>query len=274
MISQVFAVLAVLPALASAQLIVYSGGPVIEKVDITPVFVYGKKKVRYQSDLFDFYSALAPTTYLSKLSEFSTASQVIGAGKTSAPVIVRSGFKKAVITQKEIEAMLVDMVKKGTLKPSKNTLYPVHTAPGVSVKLGEGKFDACQGYCSFNSGVDISAVSGSSTKFLWYSVVPDQGGDCKLACGFSENIFENLSVVSSRSLIDAITNPAGSPSDNIGSAQTAWFSNPTFPRIRGGISGVCNYQVSNPERETITASNGVKYTVQKHYTSSNSECIV
>ncbi|KAJ3293206.1 hypothetical protein HDU76_007074 [Blyttiomyces sp. JEL0837] len=110
--------------------------------------------------------------------------------------------------------------------------------------------------------IDISSFN-LGTQYLYYGIMPDQGGSCAGGCGSSSNTFNNLCSVSSHELVEAITDAAvGVSSGN--AAPLAWYD-----QTNGEIGDICNAQEG-----TVVGGDGVTYSVQAQWSNSQNACIV
>jgi hypothetical protein len=103
----------------------------------------------------------------------------------------------------------------------------------------------------------------SSTKYLYYGVIPDQGGNCQGGCGTSSSMFDNLCSVSSHELIEAVTDPAVGLAGDIG-YPLAWYDSDN-----GEIGDICN-----AEQGSIRGSDGKTYTIQREWSNAAGKCRV
>ncbi|KAJ3307876.1 hypothetical protein HDU76_004298 [Blyttiomyces sp. JEL0837] len=218
------------------------GGPVIPNVEVHTIF-YGA--ANYQSQINSFYSGITNSDYIAWLSEYNTPSQKIGTGTFGGSYTQTGTLKSSLDDVKDIQPYLKTLVSTGVIKPNANTYYAIHFGPGISITQGT---------------IDISS---SNTKYLYYGVIPDQGGACAGGCGSSSSTLNNLCSVSSHELIEAITDAAvGVASAN--AAPLAWYD-----ATNGEIADICNGQ-----QATVTGGDGVTYSVQAQWSNSQNACIV
>ncbi|KAJ3330827.1 hypothetical protein HDU76_004745 [Blyttiomyces sp. JEL0837] len=238
--------------------LVYNGGPVIPNVDVTPLW-WGSG-VQYTDKLPGFYAAVVDSAHYDMLQQYSTSdSSIIGRGTTKSPITL-SGYptKTALDNDKDIVPYLRSLVSSGVLNPTINTYYPIHFGPGISItNQGQG---SCKVFCAYHGTIDVSDISG--TKYLYYGIIPDQGGACAGGCGSSSNAFNNLCSVSSHELVEATTDPAVGVAQNV-AAPLAWYDS------KDGNSGGEIGDLCNGQQGTI---NG--YTVQKEWSNKAGGCVV
>ena len=149
----------------------YLGGPVISNVNIVPIFYGAAGTVDSAIQLPTFYGSIANSTYFDWLSEYNTPTQSIGRGTVSPPITVTTNLLKSLDDVKNIQPLLKSLVTSGKITPTANTYYPIHFAPGISVTLGRDK--SCVQFCAYHGTIALGAG-----KFLYYGVIPDQGGSC------------------------------------------------------------------------------------------------
>ncbi|KAJ3308008.1 hypothetical protein HDU76_004188 [Blyttiomyces sp. JEL0837] len=233
------------------------GGPVISNVEVHTIF-YGN--TNYQSQINSFYGGIANSNFLSWLSEYNTPSQTIGTGSFVDSYTETGTIQTTLDDVNDIQPYLTNLVSQGVITPNANTYYPIHFGPGISIT--QGGSSSCQQFCAYHGTIDISSLN-VGTQYLYYGVIPDQGGACAGGCGASSNTFKNLCSVSSHELVEAITDAAvGVASGN--SAPLAWYD-----QTNGEIGDICNAQ-----QGTIVGGDGVTYTVQAQWSNAQNACIV
>ncbi|KXS22567.1 hypothetical protein M427DRAFT_50864 [Gonapodya prolifera JEL478] len=239
------------------------GGPVINNVEVT-LLTWGTG-VNYVSsaapnNLPTFYAGVTNSAYYDMLAQYGTSSQgSIGRGTYKGTIALSGVPSGSSITDAQIQTYLKSLVTKGTIKPNKNSYYPIHFAPGITIALSSSD-SSCSTFCAYHGTIDISSLN-VGTQYLFYGVMPDQGGACAGGCGSASSTFKNLCSVSSHELFEAVTDAA------VGLAQTygpplAWYNNPN-----GEIGDLCNAQ-----QATITDANGQAWTVQKQWSNSKAAC--
>ncbi|KAI9365345.1 hypothetical protein DFJ73DRAFT_918515 [Zopfochytrium polystomum] len=242
-----------LEARASSKTLSYFGGPVIKNVEVT-MLLWGAAS--FASDLAGFYTGVVQSTYYDMLSQYSG----IGRGSYKGSITLTGlPSKKSLTDETDIQNYLRSLVKAGTIKPNANSYYPIHFASGYSIT--QGGQGSCQVFCAYHGTIDISDIS--STKYLYYGVMPDQSGACAGGCGSASTVFQNLCSVSSHELVEATTDPAVGVATTI-SSPLAWYN-----QANGEIGDICNAQ-----QGTVVGGNGVTYTVQKEWSNKDSACVL
>ncbi|KAI8903211.1 hypothetical protein EDD86DRAFT_278896 [Gorgonomyces haynaldii] len=231
----------------------YYGGPVIPNVEVHPIF-YGSN-VNYASQITGFYQGVVDSVHMDWLSEYNTPTQSIGRGTVGNSISVTTGIKSSLDDVNDIQPLLLKLAQSGQITPNANTYYPIHFAPGISITQGGSK--SCQVFCAYHGTIKY----GSG--YIFYGVVPDQGGACAGGCGSSSNTFNNLCSVSSHELIEAVTDAAVGVASDIASP-LAWYD-----QTNGEIGDICNAQ-----QGTVVGGNGQTYTVQKEWSNKAGACIV
>ncbi|KAI8908408.1 hypothetical protein EDD86DRAFT_207599 [Gorgonomyces haynaldii] len=231
----------------------YYGGPVISNVEVHPIF-YGSS-VNYASQITGFYAGVVDSTHMDWLSEYNTGSQSIGRGTLGNSISVTTGIKSSLDDVNDIQPLLLKLAQNGQITPNANTYYPIHFAPGISITQGGSK--SCQVFCAYHGTIKY----GSG--YIYYGVIPDQGGSCAGGCGSDSNAFNNLCSVSSHELIEAVTDAAVGVATDYASP-LAWYD-----QTNGEIGDICNAQ-----QGTIAGGNGQTYTVQKEWSNKAKKCRV
>ncbi|KAJ3142552.1 hypothetical protein HK101_003295, partial [Irineochytrium annulatum] len=218
-------------------------GPVIANVQINPIY-YGN--ANYQAEMNAYYKGVAGSSYITWLSEYNTPTQTIGAGTFGSSYVEPSPAAKGTLDDaKNIQPYLRSLVSKGVIKPSANAYFPIHFAPGYTITM-QGSA-SCSVFCAYHGTIDVSDIS--STKYLYYGVMPDQGGSCAGGCGTSSAMVNNLRSVSSHELVEAITDPA------VGLDVLSWYNDQS-----GEIGDLCN-----GKQTTIKGTDGASYTSQQQW---------
>ncbi|KAJ3316556.1 hypothetical protein HDV06_003231 [Boothiomyces sp. JEL0866] len=232
----------------------YYGGPVISNVEVHPIF-YGGNNVQYKSKINSFYSGVINSAYFDWLSEYNTPNQKIGRGTFGGSVDITTGLKTSLDDDTDIQPLLKSLADAGKIKPNSNTYFPIHFQPNVDITQGGSA--SCQVFCAYHGTI---AYKGG---YIFYGVIPDQGGSCAGGCGSAASTFDNLSSVSSHELIEATTDAAvGLATAN--AAPLAWYDS-----NNGEIGDICNAQQGK-----ITGGDGVSYTVQKEWSNKKKACII
>ncbi|KAJ3313315.1 hypothetical protein HDU76_002672 [Blyttiomyces sp. JEL0837] len=199
--------------------------------------------------------ANAHLTY--QVSEYNTNSpaQAIGLGSFTGSYTESANLKTQLDDVNDIQPYLRNLVKSGTIKVNENSYLPIHFAPGISIT--QGGSGSCQTFCAYHGTVNVQDL-GLGVKYLYYGVIPDQGGACAGGCGADPNPFNNLCSVASHELGEMITDPA------VGVGRLAWYDN-----NNGEIGDICN-----ANQGLIHGSDGTKYTVQAMWSNEKKACII
>ncbi|KAJ3294893.1 hypothetical protein HDU79_010272 [Rhizoclosmatium sp. JEL0117] len=219
-------------AAASAHL-TYYGGPVISKVEVHPIY-YG-----------------APNTSLKPMPSTLVLLNPPGFSVTATSTSLDD--------VNDIQPFLINLIQTGKITPTANTYYPIHFAPGISITQGGGA--SCSVFCAYHGTIDISSLN-VGTQYLFYGVIPDQGGSCAGGCGNNPSQMNNMFSVASHELAEAVTDAAVGVSTNIG-APLAWYD-----QTNGENGDICNAQ-----QGTTVGGNGITYVVQKTWSNADNACM-
>jgi len=136
-----------------------------------------------------------------------------------------------------------------------NTLYAIHFAPDITVT--QGGQTSCVEFCAYHATIQ----SGSA--YIFYSVIPDQGGNCNGVCGNNPSLFDNLCSVSAHELIESITDGGIGLAEYIYGPPVAWYDHGI-----GEIGDLCVRQ-----QATVVGGNGQTFTIQKGWSNKYNACI-
>ena len=241
------------PFRGSGRTLTYYGGPVVQNVDVIPV--YWNSKVSNQAGITAFYSAVVTGTEMTFLSQYSTTTpkQTIGNG-THGTAHVDSQTSTNV-TDAQIQSYLTSAFNGGKLpKPNNNTYYPIHFPSGVKITDGANN-TSCVQFCAYHG---TGKYNGQD---FYYGVLPDlsQSG-CAGGCGAS-TVYNNTTSVASHEFAETITDPAVGLATVYG-PPLGWY-NATY----GEIGDICNGQ-----QTTAVLGDGKSYTVQKLWSNKTSTC--
>ncbi|KAJ3067679.1 hypothetical protein HDU98_009115 [Podochytrium sp. JEL0797] len=234
---------------SATGLLNYYGGPVLSNVIVQPLW-YGN--VAYKSNLQSFYAAVTKSAWFNVLNQYSSGTYTVGSGSAKTGITITHATNTSVTN---VSDMLIAMVKSGTIKPTANTYYPIHFGPGITIG------SSCQDFCAFHSTIDISSLKVVGVQYLYYGVIPDQGGDCVGGCGWDPSPVNNLFMVSSHELAEAVTDPA------IGVC--SW----TVPPLAWYGSGDEVGDICNLQQTTTVGRDRKTYVVQKLYSNSANACV-
>ncbi|KAJ3016670.1 UNVERIFIED_CONTAM: hypothetical protein HDU68_012093 [Siphonaria sp. JEL0065] len=234
---------------ATAHLTNY-GGPVIPNVQVQPIF-YGA--ANYQAQTNAFYAGVTQSSWYDSMAQYG-----VYRGSAS-PGISVSATKSALDDVTDVQALLISLVKAGTIVPTANTYFPIHFAPGISIT--QGGSGSCKVFCAYHGTIDISSLN-KGTKYLFYGVMPDQGGSCAGGCGSNPSQVNNMFSVASHELAEAVTDAAVGLATAI-AAPLAWYD-----ATNGENGDICNAQ-----QGTTVGGDGVSYVVQKIWSNADNACV-
>ncbi|ORY40649.1 hypothetical protein BCR33DRAFT_767841, partial [Rhizoclosmatium globosum] len=235
---------------ATSAHLTYYGGPVISNVEVHPIF-YGN--ANYQSQTNAFYAGVTQSSWYDVLAQYKVYRG------TAVPGFSVPATLSSLDDVNDIQPFLINLIKAGTIKPTANTYYPIHFAPGISITQGGGA--SCSVFCAYHGTIDISSLN-VGTKYLFYGVMPDQGGSCAGGCGSNPSTVNNMFSVASHELAEAATDAAVGVSTTIGSP-LAWYD-----QTNGENGDICNAQ-----QGTTVGGDGVTYVVQKTWSNSDNACM-
>jgi hypothetical protein len=253
----------------------YYGGRVVSNIQVVLVFWGSNVSSEVQSKMPDFYDGVLNSAYVDWLDpEYNTVNSSFNGTQTNQHIGKGSFLQKVTITPSDtsttiddtaIQTELVAQIKAGNLPApttdaagNTNTYYAVFFPAGMKITMGGSS--SCTNFCAYHGTIPAFVGLGE----MYYSVHPDLGHDgCELGCGGASTAFDNTTSLASHQLIETITDP------EVGLATTygpplAWYDT-----TNGEIGDICNGQ-----QGTITAPNGVIYTVQKEFSNFANDCIV
>ncbi|KAI8616604.1 hypothetical protein BC830DRAFT_190731 [Chytriomyces sp. MP71] len=231
----------------------YYNGPILGNVEVNPIF-YGNT-TQYQSGLTKFYNFLVTSPIMDLLSQYSTKATKLSYGTVKPAYVEQKPLSS--INDTQIQLYLRNLVKAGTLKPNKNSYYPLHFPPNMDIMYGS--LHSCVDYCGYHSTISISDIA--STPYLSYGVIPDQSGDCFGGCGASFVIFEGLTSVATHEFAESITNPGKGLATRY-SSPLGWYNG-----YYGEIGDECNSQLTY-----LADTNGTSWAVCNLWSNKDSKC--
>ncbi|KAI8903303.1 hypothetical protein EDD86DRAFT_250406 [Gorgonomyces haynaldii] len=244
-----------LSKMSSAPRLQDLGGRILVSPKVIPVFY---ASVPRQSDLIDFYKATVESDYLGWLKEYDSQvpGRVFGQGTVGQPIILPDAASNVLTLEGDIRPMLQGLVTKGIITPDRNTYYPIHFAPGVTVQYtdpGTKKImSTCKDVCGFHTAVNTP--KGAAI----FAVMPDHSGACSKICGGNVDPFKNLCSTTSHELVESITNPGGD------ATPYAIID----PNSGMEIADICNQMMA-----TITV-NGRTWSVQRFWSNARNGCVI
>jgi hypothetical protein len=234
----------------------YRGGPVISNVKVVQV-LWGTGS--YQPavtgpQLGSFYEQATNSAWIDWLNEYNTSSQAIGRGSFVQRVQISPRTAYHALLDSDIQGELSGQIASGSLPaPDANTVYMVNFPKGVSI-FSQGGSCSAGGFCAYHG----SFSKGGQR--VYYGVIPDfsPGSGCDIGCGSSSNPTDNLTMVASHELAEAITDA------DVGEQHLAWYDS-----TNGEIGDICAaYQ------GTFVGADGVPYGVQSLFSDQANQCIV
>lgn len=228
----------------------YHGGLLIPEVRVHPVF--WNRDTRHQNNLNMMYKAITQSKLFDMLRQYSARKQLILRG-TAATGYVNNG-KGRRITDRDIRQELNRLFSHGLLlPPTKNSYYPIHFPPGVTIEgpPGSGVGTLCVNSCGYHYAYKHNNAN------VYYGVIPDLGGPCARGCGAGSEV-DNLDSTSSHELVEAVTDPASS----LGRA--GWFDN----RTGFEIADICNQRQAK-----IQGGDGKMYSIQREWSNRANKCV-
>ncbi|KAJ1565421.1 hypothetical protein HK405_012393, partial [Cladochytrium tenue] len=182
----------------------------------------------------------------------------IGRGSYSGSYSITTNIKTKLDDVADLQPLLLGLVASGVIKPTANTYYPIHFAPGVSITQGTDA--SCVTFCGYHGTIDISK-SYAAAKYLYYGVIADQTGSCFGGCGSSVNPLDNAQSVASHELAEMVTDPAVGLATTVG-PPLGWYD-----ANNGEIGDICN-----AIQFTMTIGSA-QYTLQKLWSNQQNACV-
>ena len=134
---------------ASTQRLIYYGGPVIGNVKVITIWWGGTSSVRYAAQLEFFYGAVTNSNWYRILSQYSTSTTTIGAGRWLQSYNFANA-PRGTVSDTQIQTILRTLIANGTIPPTdENTYYAIHFAPDI--KIAQGPDISCVTYCAYHS---------------------------------------------------------------------------------------------------------------------------
>jgi hypothetical protein len=213
------------PAKPAAAQLVYTGGPLLQAVEVYTIFWGQDWKTGTQASLAKevngFFDYILTSSLLDpQMSEYSVPGQTIGKGKhvgTSTITTPPPPPPGGTITDGEIQHFLKQCISTNIVpQPNKNSLYFVYLPSGVAVSAFGSQ--SCTGFCGYHDG-----ISGGTE--IYYAVMPYPG--CP-GCLGGLSPLDALTSTSSHELCEAITDPIPGK---------GWYDN-----NNGEIGDICAWQ--------------------------------
>lgn len=199
------------------------------------------------------------STYLDKVSEYSTSTQEIRRGVFIGSYDYRDA-PTGDVTERSIVTSIKNMISNGNIPQNDgDTYYAIHGAPGVIVSKSQTNEKSCTfgGYCGFHG------TATNEDKYLIYGYIPSFSNTiCRSECGQSTLEMNNWMGVSSHELVASITNPAVGVATSF-SSPLSWYDSEN-----GEINDVCDKRMV-----LIECGDGKRFPVQMFYSMKLGKCI-
>ena len=233
----------------------YFGGPVIAQVKVVAVLWGGGVPKTTTSAIAPFFKAIANSTFIDQLAQYSTVgiTGVNGKPGTNQKIVrgtLRGKFKikpintSKTLTDGDVQTELKAQIASGKLPAADlDTLYMMYFPAGITITLGGSQ--SCVAFGAYHEAVS-STVTPSN---IFYGVMPDCGGG-----------FGSITVASSHEFAEAITDAIPTPG-----------SNPAFPQAWNDANGNEIGDLCEGHDTTLTAA-GQVYTIQEMFTNSTNAC--
>ncbi|KAJ3014543.1 UNVERIFIED_CONTAM: hypothetical protein HDU68_000234 [Siphonaria sp. JEL0065] len=183
-------------------------GPVIKNVEVHPIY-YGKGIVSYSSQLDKFYSAVTQSPWMDVMAQYGVGRGSAQPGSHFMPnATTTAATESPKMTDEQIQALLLEMIKEGDIVVTENTYFPVHFSKGTVIQASDGSL-SCDDWCGYHSSLVLPTPS-NGIKNLYYGVIPDfgEGSHCKHGCGSKGGSeLGNLESTASHELAEACTDP-------------------------------------------------------------------
>ncbi len=234
----------------------YYGGTVFSTVEVVSVMWGPNVNSTTVAEIPDFSAALANSTFLQQLKEYSTkhvkainghkgSNQTIGLGTFFGQVQITPKNQNLSITDKDVQKEIKYQIKTGALpKLGPNMLYMIYFPTDVTINL-QGLI-SCQDYGAYHfASNDKKEVSNN----LFYAVEPDCGGG-----------FANITYAASHEFAEATTDNIPTPG-----------SSPAFPQAWNNSSGYEIGDLCEGDSGTLTDKTR-SYTVTQVYLNTLAGC--
>lgn len=216
------------PAGVPGPLLTYQGGPVLESVEVVPIYwgsAWGNADHAALAARLDaFFDFIVTSPVMDLLSEYAIPAMPIRRGKrltsvrltNSEPGTATAGGQQ--VTDDQIQQGLQAWIAKGTVPAvTPNTLYFIYLPPNVTCE-GPYGFTSCSEICGYHEH-----IGGT----IFYAVVPYVNCD---GCVYPGDFLDTLTEISTHELCEAVTDPGAS----------AWWDTNTSNEI----GDVCNQQTA------------------------------
>jgi hypothetical protein len=266
------------PAPASAHL-TYYGGRVVSSLQVVQV-VWGAGSYLPQvtststPSIASFYQDVLNSSYVDWLTEYDTvglstptSNQAIGRGGFINQYVITPSTKSTTVDDSTVQTEIAAQIAAGHLPApttdgngNTNTYYAIFFPNGTTITQDGSSSCVAGGFCAYHGTV---APSGTLREFF-YGVHPDMqaGSGCDTGCG-NGSPFGNYTSVASHEMTETITDAEVGIAPNL-APPLAWYD-----VNNGEIGDICNAQ-----QGTVTAADGVTYTVQAEWSNAQGACVV
>lgn len=235
----------------------YYGGPLIGTVKVFLIYWGGKTKITDYGKLEPFYKQLVSSPYLDWLKEYNTPDTKFTKGSYSGSYDYSTGLKGS-ITDDQIRIGLKTLFDNKIIKPTSNTYFAIHFAPGIFITQSEGV--SCVDYCAYHSSFAYEKMK------VLYGIIPSfKGTGCAKGCGGSPKEFDNVCATASHELVETMTDPL------IAEATSNGYPLGWYDPIYGEIGDYCNQQ----QQMLSWSSGGKKFSiiVQPIWSNARGKCV-
>jgi MYXO-CTERM domain-containing protein len=258
----------------------YFGGPVIQSAKVYEVSWGPGVSTAITGALPAFYAAIVASPYVDWLAEYGTvgrdgvmdgqpgSSQGIARGSFAGHVAITpavcAGTDPCTVTDAQVQAELAAHFAAGDLPaPSvgcdgqNDAVYMIDFPANVTVQK-RANLSTCAQLCYYHG------TGSAGGKSFPYAVLPDLSAPgCRGVCGSNAAAIDNQTVIASRALVEAVTDP---DIDLV----TSGFARPLgwYDSSCGEIGGICD------GLQGTIAIGGTTYTVQRQWSNAAGDCIV
>ncbi|KAJ3232434.1 hypothetical protein HDU81_002986 [Chytriomyces hyalinus] len=180
----------------------HQGGDVLGAINIVPIF-FGPN--RFQPETLQFYKDILSSNYTFFLQEYNTPFTAISKGTVSQPITIdfqydpKAGDKIISDTQ-DIQPVLAQLAALGKITPTKNTYYPIHYGPNLTISSEGGV--SCTNWIGEHSAMYAPNIPNP----IVYSHLPDRlHPGCSKYASFDS--FSGSVTVYAHELTEAWTDP-------------------------------------------------------------------
>jgi hypothetical protein len=227
------------PTAAATPHLIYSGGPLLTRVQVSTIF-WGKKwsaqpGAGLATRLNDFYKAILVSPLMDSLAEYNVPGKSIAHGSLLGSKVISANAPVGSVTDTSIRSQLKKWISARTVPATTaNTLYFIYLDPGIVSIMGGSK--SCSSYCGYHDAVGK----------VYYAVMPYPS--CA-GCLGSMTAFDALTGTSSHELCEAITDPVPG---------SGWYD-----EQNGEIGDICAWRFKKV----------AGYTVQLEWSNAKNQCV-